>query len=576
MDWHFTPYAVPLFVGTAIMATISVITLQRRTMRGAHAVGLMSLSAGIYTLGYALELGSDTLSDVQFWLKIEYIGIATAPVFLFAVVLVYTSREQFLTGLNFLMLLVIPVITIIFAWTNPQHELIWRGMTLKPVGDRYVADFTPGVWYWTSVTYTWLLLIAGLVLLVQTYRRVTGLFRRQVGIILVGSLIPFVFHAVYLSGVLPIELDINPYALTLVAMILTWAILNVQFLDLMPVARQTVFASMSDPVIVMDGRDRVVDLNPPARKLVTPGIQEYLGTPAAQVFPQWFAAAVASSNGRQQTELVIDVQEEKRHFDVRLSPLHGQSGRSEGRLIVLRDITERKQAEEERERLLSELDAFAHTVAHDLKTPLTVLVGYGSLLEESYEKLPPSEIQRSATLIARTSRKMSSIIDELLLLASVRKMEDVKPLPLNMATIVAEARNRLSEMIAASGATVTGPETWPAALGYAAWVEEIWVNYITNAIKYGGTPPQVELGANTQPDGMIRFWVRDNGRGLSPEEQTQLFAEFSRLQQVRVEGFGLGLSIVRRIVEKLGGQAGVESTVGQGSVFSFTLPAAPP
>jgi signal transduction histidine kinase len=210
-----------------------------------------------------------------------------------------------------------------------------------------------------------------------------------------------------------------------------------------------------------------------------------------------------------------------------------------------------------------------------LKTPLTVLVGYGSLLEESYEKLPPEEIQRSAVLIARTSRKLSSIIDELLLLASVRKMEDVKPTPLNMATIVAEAQNRLSEMIASSGATVTGPETWPAGLGYAAWVEEIWVNYITNAIKYGGTPPQVELGVNVLPDGMIRFWVRDNGQGLSPEDQGRLFAEFSRLKQIRVEGYGLGLSIVRRIVEKLGGQVGIESTLGQGSVFSFTLPAAP-
>ena len=74
---------------------------------------------------------------------------------------------------------------------------------------------------------------------------------------------------------------------------------------------------------------------------------------------------------------------------------------------------------------------------------------------------------------------------------------------------------------------------------------------------------------------MVRFWVRDNGPGITPEDQARLFVPFTRLGQARVGGHGLGLSIVRRIVEKLGGQVGVESQVGQGSVFSFTLPGAP-
>jgi signal transduction histidine kinase len=77
-----------------------------------------------------------------------------------------------------------------------------------------------------------------------------------------------------------------------------------------------------------------------------------------------------------------------------------------------------------------------------------------------------------------------------------------------------------------------------------------------------------------QPDGTVRFWIRDNGPGLTPEEQTRLFTPFTRLDQAHAKGHGLGLSIVRRIVEKLGGQVGVESKVGQGSLFTFTLPGA--
>jgi signal transduction histidine kinase len=106
-------------------------------------------------------------------------------------------------------------------------------------------------------------------------------------------------------------------------------------------------------------------------------------------------------------------------------------------------------------------------------------------------------------------------------------------------------------------------------------VEEVWVNYISNAIKYGGASgqtPRVELGATPLDAGFVRFWVRDNGRGLSPADQARLFTQFERLNQARATGHGLGLSIVKRIVEKLGGQVAVSSTIGAGSEFSFTLP----
>ena len=114
--------------------------------------------------------------------------------------------------------------------------------------------------------------------------------------------------------------------------------------------------------------------------------------------------------------------------------------------------------------------------------------------------------------------------------------------------------------------------TWPVALAYGPWVEQVWVNYLSNAIKYGGRPPRVDLGATGQANGMVRFWVRDNGPGLTPEEQARLFTPFTQLAQVPVKGHGLGLSIVRRIVEKFRGQIGVESEEGRWSVFTFSLP----
>jgi signal transduction histidine kinase len=149
-----------------------------------------------------------------------------------------------------------------------------------------------------------------------------------------------------------------------------------------------------------------------------------------------------------------------------------------------------------------------------------------------------------------------------------------------MPRIVTEARLRLARPIQEHQAEIVLPEVWPKALGHAPWIEEVWVNYLSNAINYGGCPPRVELGAAVQAGGStppaVRFWIRDNGPGLTPEEQAQLFVPFTRLAQGKAKGLGLGLSIVRRIVNKLGGEVGIESdgVPGQGSLFFFTLPAA--
>jgi signal transduction histidine kinase len=186
--------------------------------------------------------------------------------------------------------------------------------------------------------------------------------------------------------------------------------------------------------------------------------------------------------------------------------------------------------------------------------------------------------------IARNSRKIGAIIDDLLLLSSVRHTEEIEMHPLDMGRIVAEARGRLLHLIEELQGEIVLPERWPVAVGYAPWAEEVWTNYISNALKYGGRPPRVKLGATIQEDAIsadgipassIRFWAHDNGSGLSPAEQARLFRPFERLHQAEVKGHGLGLSIVQRIVQRLGGKAGIESAgmPGGGTTFFFTLPA---
>ena len=219
-----------------------------------------------------------------------------------------------------------------------------------------------------------------------------------------------------------------------------------------------------------------------------------------------------------------------------------------------------------------ELDAFAHTVAHDLKNPLTALIGYSTMLESRYQRMSSDKLAHGLSVVTKSGRRMHNIIEELLLMSRVRKTEEIELEEIDLAAAVVEAQERLVDMIEEYTPEIVVAESWPQVMGRQTWVAEVWTNYLSNAIKYGGRPPYVELGADAE-DGSVRLWVRDNGEGLTPEEQARLFAPFERLHHVRAEGHGLGLSIVRRIVEKLGGEVGVESVPGEGSTFFFTLPA---
>jgi PAS domain S-box-containing protein len=279
-------------------------------------------------------------------------------------------------------------------------------------------------------------------------------------------------------------------------------------------------------------------------------------------------------------ELALPTGDDLHYYEQILSPLYDQSGQVAMAVSTVHDITERKRTEQLIEQYANEvlarnedLEAFSHTVAHDLKGPLSNIIGFIRWLQD-HPDFPQADRQTYIDVIARNATKMDAIIDELLLLAQVRK-EQVELLPIDTARLIAEAQARLGSMIAESGVVIRVPGDWPAALGYGPWVEEVWVNYLSNAMKYGrtpGVPFRIELGFDEQHERFIRFWVRDWGPGIPEEAQADLFTAFGEHSKVRATGHGLGLSIVRMIVAKMGGQVGVESAPGRGSKFYFTLP----
>lgn len=606
MDLQYT-----LFIVLApLSAILSVgMLLYVRRYRASAAAEMSALTWLVVSLvGWlllnTLELASPSESATVFWAKVSYPFIVSTPVAWLAFALQYIGRKRWLALSRFVWFCVVPAITAVLALTNQWHNLIWRQYEFVPVNDLLAMQVVVyGPCFWVHIVYGYALVFVGAFLIVRQYFRSFRLYRQQSLWLVIGALIPIVVNIVYIFHLIPgLRKDYTSLSFALASMAFMVGIFRYGLFDLKPVARGLVIDNMGDAMLTLDAQDRIVDLNPAARSLIVAfdrqrASNDFIGQSVAQVLPPWRSFVERFQHATNlQTDITIDLDGVCQYYDLRISPLTDRHERLAGRLVVLRDITARKQAEEklrlyalELEAQYEELDAFSYTVAHDLKNPLSTLISYSEYLGDSLGQISNEEMAAITARISQGGYALASIVDGLLLLAYVRKHDKVEIVPLDMEDIVVNVQSRFVPMIAETGAQIVTPGAWPAAMGYAPWVEEVWANYLSNALKYGGRaeegiPPRVELGfdqggaeqkgegAGDWPDSHIRFWVRDNGPGLTEAEQSQLFAEFTRLTKTRIEGQGLGLAIVRRIMDKLGGQLGVESKVGQGCTFWFSLP----
>ncbi len=221
----------------------------------------------------------------------------------------------------------------------------------------------------------------------------------------------------------------------------------------------------------------------------------------------------------------------------------------------------------------SELDAYAHSVAHDLKNPLTTILGTLRIARAKAHDLPEAQLQVMLAMADRNAAKMQEIIEALLLMGSVRKETELNLHTIDMETVVAEVLQRLEIQAREAEATIQVPETFLPVAGVRTWVEQVLMNYVSNAIKYGGERPQINISSHHLANGLVRYSVMDKGPGVADSDIPDLFGAFERFGNLSKEGHGVGLSLVKRIVEKLGGAVSYQRREGGGSIFSFDLPA---
>ena len=351
MQLQFTPYVFLMVASAALLAALALTAWRHRPARGAMSFCLLMLAMAAWSLGYALELTSRSYSWALFWDNIAWIGAVAAPALWLVFVLRYTWRANWLARQNLAFLAVEPLVTLLLVWTNGLHGLVEHA---RPGSSSSFSALvvTYGIWSWVNIAYSYVLLLLGAFVLcsfILTVARSSHLYCVQGACLLVAVLAPWVGNIVTISGLSPLPyLDLTPLAFLISGLAFSVGLFLFRLLDIMPIAREIVIESMREATIVVDTQDRVVDLNPAARRLVNCDLSKAIGRPFAEVFRAW-PELVELCHGPLEVdeEVIASKGEEPRYFGLRITPLLRRNGHLAvtGRLIVLHDITERIQAE---------------------------------------------------------------------------------------------------------------------------------------------------------------------------------------------------------------------------------------
>jgi diguanylate cyclase (GGDEF)-like protein/PAS domain S-box-containing protein len=363
MAWEYSPYSLILAVGAGICIFVAVSALRRPVIAGSLPLALFMLAVSEGALGYAIEYSIVGIPAKVLMSQIEYIGGVTGPVFFFLFVLEYTQIDKGLKPWHTLLLWVIPLLTLGFAWTNELHHLVWSSFTPAP---QNMLIYGHGAWFWVYGAYDYILVAAGTIVLVRYMIRQHKVFRSQITAVIIAILLPISANAIYAAGLSPLPgLDMAPAVLAFTGVILAYSIFRFELLDLSPVARDVLIDDMSDGVIVLDLQNRIADINPAAKVMLVMDhapIGEYIND-YLQAWPKLLAEY--GKVEKIHTEICMSV-DPPFYLDLHISPLLNRRKQVVGKLVIVRDVTSLKVSQQAEKLSRQRLDEILETAPNSI------------------------------------------------------------------------------------------------------------------------------------------------------------------------------------------------------------------
>lgn len=579
----FTPFSF-MFLATSVVAyMVGWLAQRRKSVVGADELSTLTYLVSFCAFILCFESAATDQSTKILLSKISYISVVLIPIFYLLFVLRFTKLIRFRDIKHGWMLFIFPIITYFLALTNELHHWVWS--SFSPIStETNLMTYHHGFWFWIGYTlYSYMLLIAATHFLFEFLRfnRRRKVYVIQGWLVTFAGICPWLVSCFYIFDLNPIEgLDITPISTLLSGILFSWSILKSTFLNMVPVARETLVETLPIGIMALDEQNRIQDINSTAKILTGIKTVNILGLPITQVVP-------ASNNLQQDlksatspilVETTIDgCTRSLRIIKLPLKNIHGS------RLITIFDVTDevkrqreliqaRKKAEEN-DKLKS---AFLSNLSHEIRTPLNGIMGFISILQR--DDLTEDERNQYLNIVwengDRLLKTMVGIID-------ISKIEsgqvEVTYSEVDMSGLLTGLYEFFKPEAAKRGLEFKFTNSIESHRNYVqtdqVMIFSILTNLIKNALKYthkGFVKYDCSINGND-----LYISVSDSGIGIPTDQHEIIFERFVQADTCRTrtfEGSGLGLSITKAYVEILGGSIKVESTMDVGSTFTARIP----
>lgn len=576
-----------LLLSTAIiMILFTAYAYFRRDINGAKSYSGFCLSVAIYSLFYAFELFSLNLDQAMLWNKLQYIGIASMPAFGVIFILQITSNSRLIEGKRMIIPWIIPLATIILKFTEHYHQWIYSDVQAYQRGHLLILEITEGWWYWVNVSYLNFILILAVILLIRAYFYRPKLSVGQTFCLIAGIIAPWVGHLIYIFNIGLEGIDFSPVTFVISSICFGVAIFYYRVLSISPVARDHIFMSIRDGIIVLDNNDMIIDYNLAAQKIFGLSQKRMPGIYPSNIFSAF--PSIMSFLGSDDKEKTIAFGEgaDEYIYIARQCKLYSLQKKDMGRTITFWDITKRQKVERElnEAREMAEIanitkSEFVANMSHEIRTPMTAILGFSDIL---YKQIEDPQRKTMAQSINSSGKLLLALLDDILDLAKIEAGKiDMTSGPVNIKVVLEEIEMLFSQKAREKGLEfkLQISDRLPQLLLLnEIRLKQLLLNLTGNAVKFtskGSVTIYAGYIVTNANLGTLTIDVIDTGIGISQEHIKVIFKPFKQMQgQSNREygGTGLGLTISMKLIEKMKGSIKVQSKVGEGTKFTVLLP----
>ena len=400
MTYTYTPYIWP-FIGTIIMNLLMIFyILKNRRRNGGTAFIITLLFSSLWCVGTVMEINASDFESKLFWAKMGFPAYTFGPLAFLIMALQITDLQHWTNRKKIILLCIIPVITVILVWTNDFHRLIWQHVYMNTDG---TLTRKWGLWFWVHATYSDGLNLFSVFLLIQFLRSKAPLYGRQFRCLALSMVFVMGVNATYVLGIGP-NLDLTPIACGIANLSIIWALFRNKLFDIVPIARNRVMENMTDGIVLLDFKNRIVDMNPSASYIFHCEAAPNIGRNASDFFAKWPALQEPVMEDGECVKFEYKLNKEYRYYETSCLPIKNERENLLGKLLIIRDVTEKKMTED---KLLQQQQEIAvkeerERMARDLHDNLGQILGFVNVQTQAIrEYLKHDQLQTADRCLER-------------------------------------------------------------------------------------------------------------------------------------------------------------------------------